>query len=145
MNIVVEEGLFFFEERCAKAGIEITRKLSPDLPDIVGDQSQLNQVLVNMVVNSIQAMPHGGKLTIKTITATKYVSLIVEDSGVGMTEEVLNKIFIPFFTTKEVNEGTGLGLAVVHGIVSSHKGKIKVDSTPNQGTRLEIQFKINGS
>jgi len=145
LNKVVEEGLFFFEERCAKVGIELIRKLSPDIPDITGDQAQLNQVLVNLVVNSIQAMPGGGKLIIKTIRATEYISLIVEDNGIGMSDEVLNKIFIPFFTTKEVNEGTGLGLAVVHGIISSHKGKIKVESTVNQGTRFEIQFKIDTS
>ena len=59
-----------------------------------------------------------------------------------MSEKVLNKIFIPFFTTKEINEGTGLGLAVVHGIITSHKGKIKVDSILNKGTRFEIQFPI---
>jgi signal transduction histidine kinase len=143
LNQVVEEGLQFFEERCVKAGIELIRKTSPDISSITADQSQLNQVLVNLVVNSIQAMPNGGKLMINTISKSDYVSLVVEDTGDGMAEEVQSKIFMPFFTTKEVNEGTGLGLAVVHGIVTSHKGKIKVESEAAKGTRFEIQFPIN--
>jgi len=142
LNQIVEEGLYFFEARCASAGIKLIRKTPSDLPLIMGDKSQLNQVLVNLVVNSIQAMPDGGKLTILTISSPDHVSLIVEDTGSGMSEEVTNKIFIPFFTTKEINEGTGLGLAVVHGIITSHKGKIKVDSILKKGTRFEIQFPI---
>lgn len=142
LNRLVNEGLYFIEARCAKAGIELVRSLSPDVPEITGDQSQLNQVLVNLVVNSIQAMPEGGKLTIRTFASKDYVSLVVEDTGIGMSEDVVKKIFIPFFTTKDVDEGTGLGLAVVHGIVTSHKGSIKVESNVGQGTRFEIQLPI---
>jgi signal transduction histidine kinase len=144
LNQVVEEGLYFFEARCAKSGIELVRLLSPDIPEITGDQAQLNQVLVNLMVNSIQAMPDGGKLTIQTYAGDEYVSLVVEDTGIGMSEDVIKKIFIPFFTTKDVNEGTGLGLAVVHGIVTLHKGSIKVESKVGQGTRFEIQLPVTG-
>ena len=143
LNQLVEEGLYFFEARCAKAGIKLQRRTASELPLITGDQSQLNQVLVNLVVNAIQAMPGGGVLSIMTTFNDQHVSLIVDDSGIGMAEKVLNKIFIPFFTTKEINEGTGLGLAVVHGIVTSHKGKIKVNSTVNKGSHFEIQFPIS--
>lgn len=142
LNQLVNEGLYFFEARCASAGIELVRSLSPDVPEIAGDQSQLNQVLINLVVNSIQAMPNGGKLTIQTFTSKDYVSLVVEDTGIGMSEDIVEKIFIPFFTTKDVDKGTGLGLAVVHGIVTSHKGNIKVKSKVGQGTRFEIQLPI---
>ena len=107
---------------------------------MVGDPAQLNQVLVNLVVNALQAMPEGGTLTVRTSVGEEYVSLVVEDAGCGMSEEILEKIFLPFFTTKDVNEGTGLGLAVVHGIVSSHGGTIKVESEIGLGTRFEIQF-----
>jgi signal transduction histidine kinase len=141
LNQIVEEGLSFFETRCKKAGIEIIRQLETDLVQINGDQSQLNQVLVNLVVNAIQAMPDGGQLLIKTMNGSSYISLIVEDTGIGMTEETLNKIFIPFFTTKDVNEGTGLGLSVVHGIITSHKGKISVKSETGRGTQFTVQFK----
>lgn len=142
LNQVVNDGLSFFESRCAKAEIELIRLLSHDISEITGDQVQLNQILVNLVVNSIQAMPDGGKLTIQTLCSNNYVSFIVEDTGVGISKDIINKIFIPFFTTKDVNEGTGLGLAVVHGIVTSHKGSIKVESRINYGTRFEIRFPV---
>ncbi|HVP35367.1 MAG TPA: ATP-binding protein, partial [Terriglobales bacterium] len=142
LNLIVEEGLYFFESRCAKEGIELVRSLSSDLPEITADPAQLHQVLVNLVVNAIQAMPNGGKLTIKTISDGAYVSLIVEDTGIGMSEEIMKQIFLPFFTTKEVGEGTGLGLSVVHGIVSSHKGVIKVESKVGVGSRFEIRFPV---
>jgi len=142
LNKVVNDGLSFLESRCTKAGIEVVRLLSPNLPKITGDEVQLNQVLVNLVVNSIQAMAEGGRLTIKTQTDNGNVLLTVEDKGIGISEEDIKRIFIPFFTTKEVDEGTGLGLAVVHGIVMSHKGSIKVKSKVNQGTRFVIQLPI---
>jgi signal transduction histidine kinase len=142
LNQLVIDGLDFFEARCAKEGIELVRLLSNNLPKINGDRAQLNQVLVNLVVNAIQAMPHGGKLTIETNTAAKNVYLIVKDTGIGMTEDVIKKIFIPFFTTKDVNEGTGLGLSVVHGIITSHKGLIKAESLVDKGSQFEIKLPI---
>ncbi len=143
LNRVVEDGLYFLESRCSKQGIKLTRRLSPELPEIVADPSQLNQVLVNLVVNSLQAMPKGGRLKIETKASEGGVSLIVEDSGVGMSEDVLKQIFIPFFTTKDVGHGTGLGLPVVHGIVTSHGGKIDVESEVGKGTRFTIRLPYN--
>jgi len=142
LNEVVEEGLYLFESRCIKEGIELVRALSPDLPEVHADPSQLNQVLVNLVINAIQAMPSGGKLTVRTLHDKAYVSLTVEDTGTGMDGEVLKKIFTPFFTTKDVGQGTGLGLPVVHGIVTSHGGFINVKSNVNQGSRFEIQLPL---
>ena len=143
LNQIVEEGLYFFESRCAKEGIELVRKFSTSLPEITADPTQLHQVLVNLVVNAIQAMPDGGKLTIETLSKDGYISLIVEDTGAGMSDEILRQIFNPFFTTKEVGEGTGLGLSVVHGIVSSHGGIIKADSAVGKGSRFEVQLPVN--
>ncbi|SYZ72325.1 putative Histidine kinase [Candidatus Zixiibacteriota bacterium] len=143
LNRVVDDGLYFLESRCASAGIEMIRKTAPDLPEIVADPSQLHQVLVNLVVNSIQAMPRGGRLIIETGADQNFVYLIIEDSGIGMNEETLKKIFIPFFTTKDVHEGTGLGLSVVHGIVSAHGGSIKVQSREGAGSRFEVQLPIH--
>jgi signal transduction histidine kinase len=102
-------------------------------------------VVVNLGVNAIQAMPQGGKLHIKTQAHHDHISIMMEDTGVGMSPEVLKQIFLPFFTTKDVGEGTGLGLSVVHGIVSSHGGSIKVDSTPGIGTTFEIQLPLDGT
>ncbi|MGA2773258.1 MAG: ATP-binding protein [Bryobacteraceae bacterium] len=145
LNRVVEEGLYFLESRCANAGIGLSFALAPDLPEINADPSQLHQVLVNLVVNGIQAMPEGGTLTIATHARQDHVSLTVTDTGVGMTEEVKEKIFTPFYTTKDVDQGTGLGLAVVHGIVSAHGGLIRVESAPGEGARFEVQLPVSGN
>jgi two-component system NtrC family sensor kinase len=85
-------------------------------------------------------MPQGGKLKVQTLFGGNQVSLIIEDTGLGMSEEVLRKIFTPFFTTKEVGKGTGLGLPVVHGIITSHGGSMRVESKVGQGTSFEIHF-----
>ena len=142
LNQVVEEGLYFFEARCAKEGIEVVRLLSPDLPEVTADPAQLNQLLINLVVNALQSMPGAGKITIQTRFCDHNVYLIVEDMGTGMSKEVLDKIFVPFFTTKDVGHGTGLGLPVVYGIVTAHGGSINVKSKPGCGTRFEIQLPV---
>ncbi|NQT51791.1 hypothetical protein HQ576_07070 [bacterium] len=145
LNRVVEEGVYFLEARCANGGVELVRSLAPDLPEVTADPAQLNQVLVNLVVNALQAMPEGGKLTVATRDCGSQVLLIVEDTGIGMSEEVLERIFVPFFTTKEVGQGTGLGLPVVHGLVTSHGGSLKVESEVGRGTRFEIWLPVTGS
>ena len=145
LNRVVEEGLFLVESRARRAGIEIHRRAEPDLPEILADPNQLHQVLVNLLVNAIQAMPEGGLLTVETYTEADRVVLAVEDQGIGMPPAVLERIFEPFFTTKEVGEGTGLGLPVVHGIVTSHGGTVRVTSKPRKGSRFEVYLPISGS
>ncbi len=145
LNQVIEDGLFFLESRCQKEGIEIVRLLARDMPEVIVDPSQFTQVLVNLVVNAIQAMPAGGKLTIQTLVGNDCASLIVEDTGVGMSKKILKKIFLPFFTTKDVGQGTGLGLSVTHGIVTSHGGSIKVDSQVGRGSRFEINIPLTDS
>jgi signal transduction histidine kinase len=145
LNQVIDEGLYFLESRCAKAGIELVRKFAGDLPEIIADPSQLHQVLVNLIVNSIQAMPSGGKIILETFTQNGSVVMVVQDTGIGMNNDVLRKIFVPFFTTKDVHEGTGLGLPVVHGIITGHGGIIKVESKVGVGTKFEIQLPIRAA
>jgi signal transduction histidine kinase len=142
LNKIVEEGLYFLESRCAKQGVELIRSLRPDLPEINADPTQLQQILVNLMVNALHAMANGGRLTVKTLADDSHVSLAVEDTGTGMAEEVKGKLFTPFFTTKDVGQGTGLGLAVVHGIVTSHGGAINVESEVGRGARFEIKLPI---
>jgi signal transduction histidine kinase len=142
LNDVVNDGLYFFEARCVKAGVQLDRRLASDLPKVTVDPGQINQVLVNLVVNAIQAMPEGGTLTVVTWATDEYVCFRVEDTGAGMTEKVSDKIFLPFFTTKDIDEGTGLGLAVVHGIVTSHGGKILIESEPGIGTNFQIRLPL---
>ena len=140
LNQVIREGLYFLEARCAKSGIELICSLAPDLPMLTVNPSQITQVLTNLVVNAVQAMPEGGTLTVGTGTEEDLVTLAVEDTGTGMSEKTMQRIFVPFFTTKDVDQGTGLGLAVVHGIVTNHRGSITVESTVGRGTRFEINL-----
>jgi signal transduction histidine kinase len=140
LNQLVQDDLYVLEARCRTEGIRLTRALAPDLPLLVADRSQIHQVLVNLVVNAIQAMTTGGRLTIETRAEGEQIALVVTDDGVGMDDEQRKQMFVPFFTTKEPGQGTGLGLSVVHGIVSSHGGTIHVDSAPGQGTRFEVRL-----
>ncbi len=142
LNNVVEDSLMLLESRLAKGGVEVIKKLQENLPFVNADPAQIGQILINLTVNASQAMPSGGVLTISTHRDDKTVSLTVEDTGVGMTDEVMKQIFIPFFTTKDVDQGTGLGLAVVHGIVTSHGGNIQVASEVSLGSRFTVSLPI---
>jgi signal transduction histidine kinase len=142
LSEVVAEGLLFLEARCAKEGIELVRRISPRLPDITADPAQLKQVLFNLVVNAFQAMDSGGQIIVETEHHDGSVWLTVSDTGRGMSDEVLERIFLPFFTTKEVGQGTGLGLPVVHGIITSHGGSINVTSKLGEGTCFEIRLPV---
>ncbi|HOB70328.1 MAG TPA: ATP-binding protein, partial [bacterium] len=142
INERIDDGLYLLENRIKKSSIILKKELQPDLPLIKIDPSQFHQVLVNLVVNAIQAMPEGGTLTIKTENLINNISLTVRDTGIGMTEEQKGKIFIPFYTTKGINEGTGLGLPVVLGIVQSHGGSISVESKPGKGSAFTVKFPV---
>jgi len=128
LNQVVEDGLYFFEARCVKEGVELVRLPSENLPEITADPAQMNQLLVNLVVNALQSMPGAGRIAVQTRFCDHNVYLVVEDTGIGMSKDVQDKIFVPFFTTKDVGHGTGLGLPVVYGIVTAHGGSINVST-----------------
>jgi nitrogen-specific signal transduction histidine kinase/ActR/RegA family two-component response regulator len=133
--------------------VEIVTQLSPSLGPVMADQGQIHQVLLNLAGNARDAMPAGGVLTIETaevevdassaadqseVPPGSYILLSITDSGTGMDEETLQHIFEPFYTTKDVGAGTGLGLATVHGIVTQSGGWIRVQSKPGRGTTLRI-------
>ncbi|NCD26118.1 MAG: PAS domain S-box protein [Deltaproteobacteria bacterium] len=140
LNQIIRDALYFTEMSATRNHVRIDLDLAEDVPAIWGDPQHLKQVVVNLVVNAIHAMPTGGTLSMQTSSFKNDVYLLVSDTGVGMGPEVLRQIFNPFFTTKEVDQGTGLGLAVVHGIVTAHGGVIEVHSVEGQGTRVEIAF-----
>jgi signal transduction histidine kinase len=142
LNTVVEESMLFLESRCAKEGIGVELALESDLPEVYADAGQLMQVLVNLVVNAIQAMPAGGRLDVATRSRPGTIELSVADQGQGIAPEVAEHIFEPFFTTKDVGQGTGLGLSVVHGIVAAHGGRIEVDSAPGDGARFTVELPL---
>jgi two-component system NtrC family sensor kinase len=118
----------------------LKRVLASRLPPVAADAAQLTQVLVNLVVNAIHATSAGGTITVTTRADDDYVYLAVEDTGAGMTEEVQRQVFLPFFTTKDIGEGTGLGLSVVHGIVKAHGGSISVQSEIGKGSSFKLKL-----
>ena len=126
-------------QRRAK-NIEFQVEVADDITLVAGDAGQLQQVVIILAENAIDAMPQGGTLTLRTYNEAGGVSLQVCDSGVGIAQENLAKIFDPFFTTKEVGRGTGLGLAVCYGIVTEHGGRIAVDSTVGRGTTFTVSL-----
>ena len=144
-------------ERLIGENITITVDLSPDLQPVMADGGNIEQVIMNLMINARDAMPEGGAITIRTRNATvdddyvrthsyarpgRFVCLSMEDTGIGMDGETVEHIFEPFFTTKEQGKGTGLGLAVVYGIVKKHKGWIVADSRPGEGTVFSIFFPV---
>ncbi|MBN2545439.1 MAG: hypothetical protein JXB50_06560, partial [Spirochaetes bacterium] len=143
INQLIREGIYFLKSRCEKENIDLSLSLDENIPELIIDPSQLNQILINLVVNSIQAMPNGGKLNIKTSLENDNILFIVEDNGIGMDEKTLKQVFIPFFTTKEIGQGTGLGLPVVHGIVSSYGGTINIESKIGTGSKFTIQLPLS--
>ena len=142
LNKVIKESLYFTEPLCRQEEIDISCEFEENLPMMKGDFSQLRQVVVNLVVNAAQAMAEtGGKITLQTLTSPdKKITMIINDTGMGMSPETLEQCFMPFFTTKDVDQGTGLGLSVVHGIIKSHKGVITARSKPGKGSRFKVTF-----
>lgn len=140
VNKIVREVLGFFDYRFGKEGIRVELALSEEAGELRADPGQLRQVVSNLLLNAIQAMPNGGVLTVKSSRSEGEIVLIVEDSGCGMTPEIQDKIFIPFFTTKSAHQGTGLGLTVVLEIVTSMRGTIHVESAPGSGTAVEVRL-----
>lgn len=143
LNQIIKEAMYFLELQCQKENITVLYELAKGLPLLHADPVQLNQVIVNLVVNSIQAMPAGGELSIKTYSEGENIILIIKDTGIGISKENKEKIFEPFFSTKDVGRGTGLGLSVVHGILTAHNSQISVHSVTGKGTQFRIRFPLS--
>ncbi|MEO8368989.1 MAG: ATP-binding protein [Candidatus Solibacter sp.] len=152
MNEIVE-GIEKMLHRIIGEDIHLEARLAARLPAVKVDPSHIDQVIMNLAVNSRDAMPEGGKLTIETsdvelndeyagrhigVAAGRYVMLAVSDTGIGMDAATRSRIFEPFFTTKEKGKGTGLGLSIVYGIVKQNGGEILVYSEPGHGTAFKI-------
>jgi len=148
LNEVVERSIELHAYRMKVNNVEVRLELDPDLPLTMGDFHQMQQVLVNLITNAEQAMTsaHGeGTLTIRSSTNDDVIRLEVEDSGPGIPEENLKRIFNPFFTTKTVGEGTGLGLGICYGIVDEHGGRLRVESEVGRGTTFVIDIPLVSS
>ncbi len=127
-------------------GAAINVEVEPDLPKIQGDRQQLKQVVLNLILNSLDAVSHGGRIEVRTKKIRPgYLMVQVEDNGAGIPADMLPHIFDPFFTTKPVGKGTGLGLSVSHGIITKHGGRIEVDSVPGRKTVFTITLPCDAS
>jgi PAS domain S-box-containing protein len=135
---VIENSLEMFYERLSNHRVEASTNVDPDCPHVQADSDQMNQVLINLIMNAVHAMPEGGTLRIELGRHMDLVKLTVSDTGHGIPKELVPKIFDPFFTTKEFGKGTGLGLTVVKGIIEEHHGTITVDSEAGKGTTFTI-------
>jgi signal transduction histidine kinase len=123
-----------------QAGVEVRFELDESGAVVLADHFQMEQLFLNLVLNAVQAMPRGGDLTLKTRVGDDAVMAEVRDTGAGIPEEIRDRVFDPFFTTREVGEGTGLGLAVSDSIVAAHGGTMEVTSTVGVGTAFRLEF-----
>ncbi len=158
LKFVVHESMKLIRSS-TPANINIEQNISTDTYPVMGNDTQINQLLINICNNAADAMPEkGGTITVELLNKTvgkrpsmheaqlkpgQYAQLKVSDNGIGMDEKILNRIFEPYFTTKEIGKGSGIGMAVVHGIVEKHGGTITVYSKPGKGTSFTVFLPIH--
>jgi two-component system NtrC family sensor kinase len=144
LNAVIGDALNLTQNQARISHVEVAEELADDLPEVVVDARQIQEVAVNGILNAIDAMPDGGTLTVRTRAAQgpdrAWLEFDLEDNGCGIAPENLDRIFDPFFTTKAPGKGTGLGLAIAYGIVAEHGGVIRISSEPGRGTKLTVRL-----
>jgi signal transduction histidine kinase len=140
LNSTLDETLNMLRLHHLAKSCQIRTELAKDLPQTTGVKDQLAQVFLNLGLNALEAMSNGGCLTIRTSRDSEEIIVSFEDTGGGMRKEVYSKMFTPFFTTKK--NGLGLGLSIVHNIISAHGGRISVKSEPGTGTVIRVALPI---
>ena len=140
LNGVVSDTLSLLEHQFKTARVKVRKDFGSSSLQVYGNPGKLQQVFLNLFINAKDAMPQGGELLVKTSHFDSVLRVEIMDSGMGISEENLKKIYDPFFTTKELGRGTGLGLSVSYGIIQEHSGKIIVDSAPGKGTRFVLEL-----
>jgi signal transduction histidine kinase len=145
LGAVVEEALSMADYNLRESAIALEKDLAPNAPPIMGDAHHLQQVFLNLTLNAIAAMPDGGTLRVRSIPSADAVGLLcveIQDTGMGIPEDRIDRIFDPFYTTKAVGQGTGLGLSVSFNIIKEHHGTIEVESIPGEGTTFRVKLPI---
>jgi two-component system NtrC family sensor kinase len=137
---VVERCRMLLKHQAEMLGVTLETRIGPDLPKVVCDAAQVQQVILALAMNALEATPSDGRVSIEAARDGDGLKLVVADTGCGIPKEHLDRIFEPFFTTKEAGKGVGLGLAVVYGIVNGHHGRIDVESEPGRGTTFTIRL-----
>ncbi len=141
LNQIILKNLHYLEPEIQDQGYSIQTQLDPDLPELQADAEMLYQAFLNLLINALQAMPAGGFLRIQTVAKADTVILHIEDEGEGISPDVQEKIWDPFFTTKE--KGTGLGLGIVRNIIRAHNGTIAMANLPEKGVRVTVCLPTN--
>ena len=139
---LLEGILLMMEKQMRESNIQVGIFFDPDIPEIMASTNQMRQVMLNLIKNAKEAMPKGGILTVRTKREEDKVLILIQDTGVGIPEEIRDKIFEAFFTTKQKVKGVGLGLSVCYGIIKDHGGEIKVESEEGKGTTFNIRLPI---
>jgi len=139
VNTIIRGALTLLEYKLKAVSV---REKFGDVPEVMGDPGRLEQVFINVLANSVEAMPKGGRITIATGFDGRSVQVRVGDTGSGISDEHLSRVFDPFFTTKEVGAGTGLGLSICYGIVKQHNGTIELASGVGRGTTVTIRLPV---
>ncbi|OGF47481.1 MAG: hypothetical protein A2497_07745 [Candidatus Firestonebacteria bacterium RifOxyC12_full_39_7] len=145
VNQTVESALTLVNALSKVRNIEVKKELAADLPLIWANKNQIQQIIINLSNNAMDAvleMKESGSISIKTFWDKEYVNIIITDDGSGMDKETLKKIFIPFYTTKEVGKGTGLGLSLCYEIIQKHNGKILVESEVGKGSKFTVKLPV---
>jgi len=140
---MARETLSLFEPHLRGRRIDLRQEIGEALPRVMGNRGRLQQVLMNLLINAVDAMPQGGALTVRVASASGRVRLQVIDTGIGIAPEHLERIYDPFFTTKPRGQGTGLGLSVSYGIIKEHSGTLTAESTPGEGARFIVSLPIS--
>jgi two-component system NtrC family sensor kinase len=146
LNSIIEHTVSLLAHRLELGSNELRLELDPALPRVPCDKSQIQQVMINLVMNAAEAMPKGGRIDVRTGLAKErgMVRIEVADTGTGIPDEILSRIFDPFTSTKEEGKGVGLGLAVVYGIIDAHGGVIDVKTEVGHGTTFTVTLPISG-
>lgn len=152
LNTILEQAIGIFNQQLRLREIEVTKQLAADLPPIMADSNRLEQVFINLLINARDAIEakrelHGhsqtaDRIVLRTISNGEKVIAEIEDTGVGIPEGALDRIFEPFYTTKQQGRGTGLGLSISYGIVQEHNGTLRVESEENRGSKLIAEFPV---
>jgi signal transduction histidine kinase len=144
LNRAVRDTLSLLKFQTRKSSVQVIEDLDPGVPPLWAREGGMRGVCMNLMMNAVQAMPGGGTLTVSTRAEKEWVLLAVADTGQGIAQEHLDRIWDPFFTTKPVGQGTGLGLSITQRIISRHGGTIQVESRPGGGARFAVRLPVQG-
>jgi two-component system NtrC family sensor kinase len=142
MNELIEGILLVMEKQMKESNVKVETSFDDEIPEVMASTNQMRQVMLNLIKNAKEAMPKGGTLSVRTNREDNSVLIRVQDTGVGIPEEIRDKIFEAFFTTKQKVKGVGLGLSVCYGIIKDHGGEIRVESEEGKGTTFTVRLPI---